>query len=145
MLYGGPHVQTITNSWTMTADLRAQYFAQRGFAVWKMDNRGSARRGLEIEPAIHKNMGTPEVNDQVDGVKYISGLKPEIDATRVGVNGRSYGGYMTIRCLEIAPETFHAGVAEAPVTDWDGYDTCYTERYMSTPEKNPAGYKRARR
>ncbi len=143
MLYGGPHVQYVNNAWGMTADLRAQYFTQRGFAVWKMDNRGSARRGLKFESAIHRDMGTPEVHDQVDGVKFITSQKPEIDASRVGVNGRSYGGYMSLRCLLIAPETFHTGVAEAPVTDWDGYDTCYTERYMSTPEKNPEGYKRS--
>ncbi len=63
-----------------------------------------------------------------------------MDTSRVGVTGGSYGGYMTIRCLTQAPETFKAGVSIAPVTDWDGYDTCYTERYMGTPENNPAGY-----
>jgi dipeptidyl-peptidase-4 len=143
MLYGGPHVQYVTDQWSMTADLRAQYFTQLGFAVWKLDNRGSARRGVAFETAIHRDMGTPEVRDQVDGVKFLLANHPEIDPRRVGVNGRSYGGYMTLRCLTEAPEVFHAGVAEAPVTTWDGYDTCYTERYMSTPEKNPEGYKRS--
>ncbi len=143
MLYGGPHVQYVSDQWAMTADLRAQYFTERGFAVWKVDNRGSARRGLAFETAIHKDMGSVEVRDQVDGVKFLLSNHPEIDPARVGVNGRSYGGYMTLRCLTEAPKVFHAGVAEAPVTDWDGYDTCYTERYMSTPEKNPDGYKRA--
>jgi dipeptidyl-peptidase-4 len=143
MLYGGPHVQYVKDAWDLTADLRAQYFTQLGFAVWKMDNRGSARRGLAFESAIYRNMGAVEVRDQVDGVKFITGKKPEIDAARVGVNGRSYGGYMTLRCLTEAPEVFHAGVAEAPVTDWDGYDTCYTERYMGVPEKNTEGYNRS--
>jgi dipeptidyl-peptidase 4 len=143
MLYGGPHVQYVKNAWDMTADLRAQYFTQLGFAVWKMDNRGSARRGLAFESAIYRNMGSVEVRDQVDGVKFITAKKPEIDASRVGVNGRSYGGYMTLRCLTEAPEVFHVGVAEAPVTDWDGYDTCYTERYMGLPEKNTEGYSRS--
>ncbi len=143
MLYGGPHVQYVTDSWAITADLRAQYFAQLGFAVWKMDNRGSARRGHAFEAAIHKNMGSVEVRDQVDGVRYITSRKPEIDASRVGVNGRSYGGYMTLRCLTEAPDVFHVGVAEAPVTDWDGYDSTYTERYMGLPEKNTEGYSRA--
>lgn len=143
MLYGGPHVQYVTDSWAMTSDLRAQYFAQLGFAVWKMDNRGSARRGHAFEAALHRNMGTIEVQDQVDGVRFITSKKPEIDAARVGVNGRSYGGYMTLRCLTEAPDVFHAGVAEAPVTDWDGYDSTYTERYMGLPEKNTEGYSRA--
>lgn len=140
MLYGGPHVQYVTDSWAMTADLRAQYFTQLGFAVWKMDNRGSARRGHAFEAALHKNMGSIEVRDQVDGVKFIAAKKPEIDAARVGVNGRSYGGYMTLRCLTEAPDVFAAGVAEAPVTAWDGYDSTYTERYMGLPEKNTQGY-----
>ncbi len=143
MLYGGPHVQYVTDSWAMTADLRAQYLTERGFAVWKMDNRGSARRGHAFEAALHRDMGSVEVRDQVDGVKFAAKRWPEVDAARVGVNGRSYGGYMTLRCLTEAPDVFVAGVAEAPVTDWDGYDTCYTERYMDTPEKNPEGYKRA--
>jgi dipeptidyl-peptidase-4 len=143
LLYGGPHVQFVNNSWAMTADLRAQFLTERGFAVWKMDNRGSARRGHQFEAALHKDMGTIEVRDQVDGVKFVGSRWPEIDLTRVGVNGRSYGGYMTLRCLTEANDVFHVGVAEAPVTDWDGYDTCYTERYMGIPEKNAEGYKQS--
>jgi dipeptidyl-peptidase-4 len=143
MLYGGPHVQYVTNSWAMTADLRAQYFAQLGFAVWKMDNRGSARRGHAFEAALHRNMGAIEVQDQVDGVRFLTAKKPEIDASRVGVTGRSYGGYMTLRCLTEAADVFRAGVAEAPVTSWDGYDSTYTERYMGLPKRNAEGYDRS--
>ncbi|HEX8204219.1 MAG TPA: DPP IV N-terminal domain-containing protein [Isosphaeraceae bacterium] len=140
MLYGGPHVQLVADSWGLTADLTAQYLAGLGFAVWKMDNRGSARRGHAFEAALHRRMGTVEVRDQVDGVRFVAGRRPEVDATRVGVTGGSYGGYMTLRCLTEAPEVFRAGVAVAPVTDWDGYDTGYTERYMGTPQDNPEGY-----
>ena len=144
IVYGGPHVQLVSDSWGLTADLTAHLLAARGFAVWKADNRGSARRGHAFEAAIHRNMGSVEVRDQVDGVKFVAEHWPEeVDATRVGVTGASYGGYMTLRCLTEAPEVFKAGVAVAPVTDWDGYDTCYTERYMGTPADNPAGYKAA--
>ncbi len=141
IVYGGPHVQTVTDSWTMTADLTAQFLTERGFAVWKADNRGANRRGHEFEAALNRKMGVVEVADQVDGVKFAAASWPEVDLSRVGVTGGSYGGYMTIRCLELAPETFKAGVSVAPVTDWDGYDTCYTERYMGTPKDNPSGYK----
>jgi dipeptidyl-peptidase-4 len=141
MVYGGPHVQTVTDSWSMTADLSAQFFAERGFAVWKADNRGAQRRGHAFEAALDRNMGSVEVRDQVDGVKFAAASWPEVDASRVGVTGGSYGGYMTLRCLELAPDVFKAGVSVAPVTDWDGYDTCYTERYMGTPKNNPKGYK----
>jgi dipeptidyl-peptidase-4 len=141
MLYGGPHVQTVTDSWGLTADMKAQLLASEGFAVWKMDNRGSSRRGVAFEAALSRDMGSVEVRDQVDGVRFLKSRKPEIDTARVGVTGASYGGYMTLRCLTEAPDVFHAGVSHAPVTDWDGYDTGYTERYMGTPLDNPAGYK----
>ena len=143
MVYGGPHVQTVTNSWGLTADLTAQFLTEQGFAVWKADNRGSARRGVEFETAINRNMGTLEVRDQEDGVKFVASSRPGIDTSRVGVTGGSYGGYMTLRCLMLAPEVFKTGVSVAPVTDWDGYDTCYTERYMGTPANNPSGYHEA--
>ena len=141
LLYGGPHVQYVTDSWSLTADLNAQALAERGFAVWKMDNRGSARRGHRFEEPIHRAMGQVEVRDQEDGVRFVSNhFAGLVDSSRVGVCGSSYGGYMTLRCLTEAPLTFHAGVAIAPVTEWDRYDTCYTERYMETPATNPEGY-----
>lgn len=140
LVYGGPHVQRVTDSWGLTADLTAQFLSSRGFAVWKCDNRGSSRRGLAFEAALNRRMGTVEVNDQVDGVRFVAAAYPEADTTRVGLTGGSYGGYMTIRGLLLAPETFQAGVAIAPVTDWDGYDTGYTERYMGTPANNEDGY-----
>ncbi|MEO6811161.1 MAG: prolyl oligopeptidase family serine peptidase, partial [Isosphaeraceae bacterium] len=141
MVYGGPHVQTVTDSWGLTADLNAQFLADRGFAVWKCDNRGSARRGLEFEIPLFHHMGEIEVQDQIEGVRFAAASWPEIDLARVGVTGGSYGGYMTLRCLTLAPDVFKSGVAIAPVTDWDGYDTCYTERYMGTPKTNPEGYR----
>lgn len=142
-VYGGPRVQTVTNSWGLVADKTAEKYNAKGIAYWRMDNRGSMRRGKAFEAAIFRNMGDLEVKDQVDGVRHIAKLFPEIDTTRVGITGGSYGGYMTLRALTEAPETFHVGVSFAPVTDWDGYDTCYTERYMETPETNPDGYRRS--
>ncbi|MDR3635158.1 MAG: S9 family peptidase [Isosphaeraceae bacterium] len=141
IVYGGPHVQRVVDNWELTADLTAQFLAERGFAVWKLDNRGSARRGHAFEAALNRHMGTVEVDDQVDGVRFVAASWPDVDTARVGITGGSYGGYMTLRCLTEAPEVFHAGVSVAPVTDWDGYDTCYTERYMGTPQNNPEGYR----
>jgi dipeptidyl-peptidase-4 len=139
-LYGGPHVQYVHDGWAMTVDLRAQYFASRGFAVLKVDNRGSARRGVAFESAIHRRMGTIEVSDQVDAVRFACAIGAG-DPQRVGVYGWSYGGYMTLLCLARAPEVFRVGVSGAPVTEWEGYDTHYTERYMETPAANPDGYR----
>ncbi|AGA30107.1 S9 family peptidase [Singulisphaera acidiphila] len=143
IVYGGPHVQTVSNAWTLSADMNAQFLTERGFAVWKADNRGSARRGLAFESALNRQMGNVEVRDQVDGVKFVGEHWPDVDLERVGVTGSSYGGYMTLRALTEAPDLFRAGVSVAPVTDWDGYDTCYTERYMGTPANNAEGYRRS--
>jgi dipeptidyl-peptidase-4 len=138
-VYGGPHVQNVVNSWKLTATLRAQYLASLGFLVFVLDNRGSARRGLAFEGALHLNMGSVEIDDQVDGVRWLvaQGLA---DPQRVGIYGWSYGGFMAASCLMRAPDTFCAAVAGAPVSAWDGYDSHYTERYMATPQSNPQGY-----
>jgi dipeptidyl-peptidase-4 len=138
-VYGGPGPQIVTNQWKLTSALDVQYLRNQGFLVLRLDNRGSNRRGLAFESAIKHHMGSVEVDDQVDGVRWLvaQGLT---DPARVGVTGWSYGGYMTLMCLAKAPDVFKVGVAGAPVTDWDGYDTCYTERYMGTPQTNPAGY-----
>ena len=139
MVYGGPHAQMVTNGWNLTVAMRAQYLRSLGFLVFVLDNRGSARRGVAFEAAIRYDMGHLEVEDQQDGVRWLvaQGLA---DPERVGIYGGSYGGYMSLMCLLRAPETFQAAAAAAPVTSWDGYDTCYTERYMGTPQNNPAGY-----
>ncbi|MCA9943342.1 MAG: S9 family peptidase [Anaerolineales bacterium] len=139
-VYGGPHAQRVTNSWLLTVDMRAQYLASQGFLVFKLDNQGSARRGLAFEAPIRHNMGDVEVADQVDGVRWLvqQGLA---DPNRVGIYGWSYGGYMAAICLARAADTFQVAVAGAPVTHWDGYDTCYTERYMGLPQNNPEGYR----
>jgi dipeptidyl-peptidase-4 len=138
-VYGGPHAQLVTNAWRLTANLMAQYLCNQGILVFVLDNRGSARRGLEFEGAIKHDMGNLEVQDQTDGVKWLvnQGLT---DPNRVGIYGGSYGGYMAAMGLARAPEIFQVAVASAPVTHWDGYDTCYTERYMGTPQSNPKGY-----
>jgi dipeptidyl-peptidase-4 len=139
-VYGGPHVQQVSDSWSLTVDLRAQYLAQQGYAVLKLDNRGSARRGHAFEAAVLGNLGDLEVQDQVTGVRAAVN-RFGLDGSRVGVYGWSYGGYLAIMCLLRAPDVFRVAVAGAPVTDWGGYDTHYTERYMRTPQDNPVGYR----
>jgi len=141
-VYGGPHAQRVQNAWSLTVDMRAQVLRSLGFLVFKLDNRGSARRGLAFEGALRHDMGNIEVQDQVDGVRWLveRGLA---EPDRVGIYGWSYGGYMAAMALARAPETFKVAVAGAPVTHWDAYDTHYTERYMGTPQSNPDGYSRS--
>jgi dipeptidyl-peptidase-4 len=139
-VYGGPHAQRVTDDWSQTVDLRAQYLSQQGFVVFKLDNRGSANRGIAFEAYLNRAMGSVEIDDQVAGVRYLESL----NFTRkggVGIYGWSYGGYMTAMAMLKAPDVFTVGVAGAPVTDWDGYDTGYTERYMGTPQADAEAYR----
>ena len=141
--YGGPHVQYVRNTWgMMTADMRSQFLRANGFAVLKVDNRGSNRRGLVFEMPIYGNVGDLEVADQVAGVDWAV-AQGIADQERVAVSGWSYGGYMALKCLSGRPDVFQAAVAGAPVTDWTLYDTAYTERYMGLPQDNPEGYANA--
>jgi dipeptidyl-peptidase 4 len=135
-VYGGPGVQRVSMSW---GNLLHEYLVQHGYVVFALDNRGSGARGTRFESAVAGKLASVEVDDQVAGVAFLRSL-PYVDAKRIGVFGWSYGGYMTLMCLMRAPESFAAGVAGAPVTDWSLYDTHYTERYLSTPQENPAGY-----
>lgn len=138
--YGGPHVQYVANTWgMMTADMRSQFLRANGYAVIKVDNRGSNRRGLVFEMPIQGNMGDLEVQDQVAGVQWAV-KEGMADGNRVAVSGWSYGGYMSLKCLTDRPDVFHAAISGAPVTDWTLYDTAYTERYMGLPQENPEGY-----
>jgi len=136
-VYGGPGVQRIANTW---GSLFHQYLAQNGYVVFALDNRGTGLRGARFETALGLRMGHIEVQDQLKGAEFLRGLD-FVDPQRIGMFGWSYGGYMTLMCLMQAPEVFAAGVAGAPVTDWALYDTHYTERYLSTPQLNPQGYR----
>lgn len=151
MVYGGPHLQAVRNAWALTTDIRAQHLAQRGFIVVKIDNRGAAGRGQVFETPLYGRLGEIEVDDQCAGLEQLLPLLPRADRTRIAACGWSYGGYMTLRCLQRRPDLFKAGVAGAPVVNWEDYDAPYTERYMGTPtplpglfaEANAEGYRSA--
>ena len=138
-LYGGPHAQQVTNSWAGNRGLLFQHWVNKGYVVFTLDNRGSNYRGKAFEDPIYKKMGDIEVRDQIEGVKFLRNL-PYVDATRIGIHGHSYGGYMALMGMFKAGDYFQAGVAGAPVTDWELYDTFYTERYMGDPRTDKAAY-----
>ena len=137
-VYGGPGVQRVTNSWS-ARDLYFQYLAQQDYIVFQLDNRGSENRGKAFEDPIFGKLAEIELEDQKTGVDYLRTL-PYVDASRIGIYGHSYGGYMSIMAMLRAGDYFAAGVSGAPVTDWALYDTHYTERYLGHPAKNAAGY-----
>jgi dipeptidyl-peptidase-4 len=138
-VYGGPHLQLVTNTWLGGARLWEFYMAQKGYIMFTLDNRGTPARGRDFYQAIHRKLGAVDVEDQMQGIAYLKSL-PYVDANRIGVHGWSYGGFMTTSLMCKHPEAFKVGVAGAPVIDWKYYEVMYGERYMDTPDENPEGY-----
>ena len=140
--YSGPGSQIVRNMWGGSRFLWHQLLAQRGYIIFGLDNRGTGARGNAFMMATYKNLGDLESQDQIAGAKWLA-QQPYVDASRIGIWGWSYGGYMAALTFLKAGGLFKVGISVAPVTDWRNYDTIYTERYMLTPEKNPEGYKRS--
>lgn len=142
--YGGPGLQMVSNRYGATNIFniieRDVLYTQLGFLVWRLDNRGSFGRGHAFETPIFGELGKAALDDQLAGIEYLRTL-PYVHAERIGTDGKSFGGYMTLYALLHAPEVFRCGVAGAAPTDWTYYDTIYTERYMRTPAVNPDGYR----
>uniref|UniRef100_A0A8C7IT61 dipeptidyl-peptidase IV n=1 Tax=Oncorhynchus kisutch TaxID=8019 RepID=A0A8C7IT61_ONCKI len=139
-VYGGPQVQLVNNSFKGMKYLRLNTLASLGYAVVVIDGRGSCQRGLEFEGALKNKMGQVEIEDQVEGLQYVSERFNFVDLSRVAIHGWSYGGFLSLMGLIQRPNVFKVAIAGAPVTVWMAYDTGYTERYMDTPENNPQGY-----
>jgi dipeptidyl-peptidase-4 len=136
--YGGPGSQVVRDQFGNGRGLE-QFFAAHGYIYALVDGRGSGMRGRDFEKVIYLNLGNYEVQDQIEGAKWLSTL-PYVDPQRIGIWGWSYGGYMASLCILRGAEVFRSAAAVAPVTHWTLYDTIYTERYMRRPEDNPQGY-----
>jgi dipeptidyl-peptidase-4 len=139
-LYGGPDSQQAVDNWRGTNYWWFQMLAQKGYIVACVDNRGTGARGQEFRKSTYLKLGHYETLDQIEAARYLGSL-PYTDASRIGIYGWSYGGYMSSLCLLKGEDVFKAAIAVAPVTNWKWYDTIYTERYMRTEKENPNGYK----
>lgn len=137
VVYGGPGVQRVRNMYDPR--LFWQHLADRGVVVFQLDNRGTAGRGHAFQTPIHRQLGRVELADQLRGLEHLCAL-PFVDASRVGIYGHSYGGYVAAMAMLRAPGRFSVAVSASPVTDWALYDSGYTERYLGTPQDNPEGY-----
>jgi len=137
-VYGGPHAITVVDS--LDVYVMDQVYADAGFIVIRTDGRGTPGRGRAWERAILKDLISIPIADQIAALGATANKHGELDLSRVGVAGWSFGGYFSAMALLLHPELFKAAIAGAPVTDWSLYDTAYTERYMRTPQQNPEGY-----
>jgi dipeptidyl-peptidase-4 len=140
-VYGGPGHQEVQAQ--MTRRLIDQWLADQGFIVVAVDNRGTPGRGRDWERAVYRKFGSVPLEDQIAGLKALAEKVPQMDLSRVGVYGWSFGGYMAALSVLRRPDIFKAAVAGAPVTDWHDYDTHYTERYLGVPGKDDPAYKEA--
>ncbi len=140
MVYGGPHLPTIRDSWNGMQQLNDDMIAQLGFVVFHVDPRSGSGKGHQSTWKAYRQLGVQELKDLETAVDWLA--KNEwVDAKRVGISGSSYGGYMTLFSLTHGKK-FAAGIASAAVTDWHNYDSIYTERFMNTPQENPEGYQK---
>ncbi len=139
--YGGPHGQRVVAA--NAAYLTSQWFADQGFAVLVVDGRGTPGRGPAWERAVHHDLATPVLADQLDALTAAAEGEPRLDLTRVAIRGWSFGGYLAALAVLRRPDVFRAAVAGAPVTDWRLYDTHYTERYLGHPDAEPEAYRRS--
>ncbi|MFF0742216.1 prolyl oligopeptidase family serine peptidase [Streptomyces sp. NPDC004111] len=137
-VYGGPGAQAVTND--PRAQQHRQWWADRGFAVVTVDNRGTSNVSPAFAYAMYRGFSRVTLDDQVAALHELAALHPELDLTRVAVRGWSYGGYLAALAVLRRPDVFHAAVAGAPPTDFRAYDTAYTERYLGIPADNPGVY-----
>jgi len=140
-IYGGPAGQTVLNTWADgVTDPVNQMMAEKGYAVFSVDNRGTPNRGRDFEAsAIHHSFGVVELKDQLGALDQLFAENPTLDKNRVCIWGWSNGGSMTMYSL-LHSRAYKCGISGAPVTDWHLYDSIYTERYLGLPKDDPKAY-----
>jgi dipeptidyl-peptidase-4 len=140
--YGGPLNQRVMRARRLFYE--PQWLADQGFAVIVADGRGSPARGPRWERAFRFDLATAALDDQVAALEHVVSQYPgELDASRVGIRGWSFGGYLSALAVLRRPDVFAAGIAGAPVTEWRWYDAVATERYLGRPDEHPDAYERS--
>ncbi len=138
-VYGGPGSNQVRNQFGSRNFFYHQYLASQGYLISVVDNRGTGRKGAIFKKSTYLQLGKLESNDHAYAAQQMS-LTPYVDASRIGIWGWSFGGYMSSSAITKHADVFKAAVAVAPVTHWKYYDNIYTERYLRRPVDNPRGY-----
>jgi dipeptidyl-peptidase-4 len=139
--YSGPHSPSVRNGWGGARYMWHQMLAQKGYIIWICDNRTASGKGAETAWKGYQNLGELELKDLEEGLDALRAM-PFVDASRIGLWGWSYGGFMTSYALTHS-KSFKMGIAGGTVSDWRLYDSIYTERVMKTPQNNPNGYNKS--
>lgn len=139
VIYGGPGRNTVLNAWEGAAYMWNQYLTQKGYIVVSVDNRGTRYKGEKFKKATYGTLGMYETSDQIEAAKFFGSL-PYVDKSRIGIQGWSFGGYLSSLCITKGSDVFKAAIAVAPVTNWRYYDSIYTERFLGLPKDNAKGY-----
>jgi dipeptidyl-peptidase 4 len=138
-VYCGPGKNTVTDAWGGAEYMYHQLLAQKGYIVFSVDPRGTMFRGAAFKKSTYLQLGKLELEDLVAVAKELK-KRSYVDPERVGIQGWSYGGYMSSLAMTKGAPHFKMGIAIAPVTNWRFYDNIYTERFMRTPNENEDGY-----
>ena len=138
-IYGGPGANTVSDSWGGFNFMFFQLLTQKGYLVVSVDPRGTMYRGAEFKKSTYMELGKLETEDFISVAKELQRYK-YVDGDRIGIQGWSYGGFMTSLAMTKGADYFKMGIAVAPVTNWRFYDNIYTERFMRTPAENASGY-----
>jgi dipeptidyl-peptidase-4 len=138
-VYGGPGSNTVKDTWGGADFIYHQLLAQKGYIVVSVDPRGTMYRGATFKKLTYLQLGKLETEDFINVAKELQNMS-FVDPARIGIQGWSYGGFMTSLAITKGADQFKMGIAVAPVTNWRYYDNIYTERFMRTPKENEKGY-----
>ena len=140
-VYGGPGHNEVLDAWDGNDYFFHQLLAQKGYIIFQVDQRGTMYQGVEFKKSTYLQLGKLEIEDVMNAVKEYA-KNSFVDASRVGIMGWSYGGFMASLGITKGADVFKMAIAVAPVTNWRYYDNIYTERFMRTPQENADGYDR---
>lgn len=143
-VHGAGYLQNAHKGWSgyFREFMFHNMLTQQGYVVLDMDYRASKGYGRDWRTAIYRNMGTPELEDLVQGAKWLA-KNANVDPDRIGIYGGSYGGFMTFMAMFKEPDVFAAGAALRPVTDWVHYNHGYTSNILNTPQVDPDAFERS--
>jgi dipeptidyl aminopeptidase/acylaminoacyl peptidase len=143
-VHGSGYLQNVDHKWSTYSHeyMFDHILMAHGFMVIDVDYRGSAGYGRDWRTAIYEHMGGKDLDDIVDGAKYLA-AEQGVDARKIGLYGGSYGGFITLMAMFTQPDVFAAGAALRPVSDWALYNHGYTAEILNTPQADPEAYRKS--